>query len=179
MKKPTHENESEGITLASLITHTLKEDAKRTISDEQMERVAGPIKEMVLAGYFTDTYVQEKPKKQKHRWLPVFTALAATLIIALSAFPRVFSTHTQSENAHMEIHDSAIPLAGSLTEEDILHFPVTLINEESMETLYMPQGIREPVPDGAWSIYRVISGNDVEVGILVVENGAMEIVPRE
>jgi hypothetical protein len=174
VKRPTFIPQDDDKKIASIITYALKEDAKMTISDEQVERVAAPIREMVLAGHFADMNIQGIPKKTKRHQAVIFSTLVAALVIALTVFPRIFSAKQESGDVHLNIPNSEIPLAGLMSGENILNSAIILINEENSEVLLMPHGIHDTVPDGVWTVYKAVDGIDIEVGILIVKDGVTE-----
>ncbi|MCL2248968.1 MAG: hypothetical protein FWC13_06830 [Oscillospiraceae bacterium] len=174
VKRPTFISKYDDKKIASIITYALKEDAKMTISDEQIERVAAPIREMILSGYFAEINIKKTPKKPKRYRIAVFSAMVAVVALALTAFPRIFAVEQESGDAYLEIPGLEIPLMGLIFDEDILNSAITLINEESFEVMLMPQGMHDAVPDGVWTVYKEIDGIDIEVGMLIVKNGIAE-----
>jgi len=148
--------------------------AEEMISDEQVARVLGPIQKRIQAGEF------DRPAR-KHRKFSVLGAMAVALVVlAFAVYPRYEASTSAPSQSIVEIQSLGIPLAGSPFTGDQVTVKVAfaLVNERSMETIYLPDGAQmHAVPDGTWRVVVTLNGESAQAGRLVVAGGTAKLIP--
>lgn len=150
---------ADNLTDTCVLKQIFDTHAEETISDEQAERVLGPIREMIREGKFD----KPKPTPWTQMSKRVATIAAVAAIAAAGTFAIYLGQGEEPNDLFVEIPHTQIPLADALSFKD---------NGLSL------------IVDGSYRVvaYFPASGTGVqsiEVGILVVTDGFVEILLNE
>jgi len=148
----------------NILKLAISDHIEELIPDEQIERVLQPVRSRINSGEFS------RPNRRKRIQRPIIFTLAAAGVAAALIFTFTFSGQT-----FVEVQDPTIPLAAELPGESPAGI-VTVVNEQTSETLEMTENIESVLSDGTWKIIITADGESTEVARLIIENGVTRLV---
>jgi hypothetical protein len=189
MERNTSCNIPAGISSDSeMIRHIFEPYVEESISDEQVQRILAPIREMILAGKFN----RRRRFLRKYAIPAAIAAFLLTIILPLA-------TVSGFGDEIREITDNPVPLAGPVLEENTLSgrvmmegsgvegIAVALVDTEQMKSVGIVTSLEEgsyiltDVPDGSYRLTTILPPSmdvvsDTIENTWIIVDGTAEII---
>jgi len=167
-----HRNNKE--RMPTMLGQIIRQHMEETVTDEQAERVLGPIGEMIFDGKFT-----KKPRRKRKQIVTVIISGAALIAITLATvlianIDRTRQTEIPQENLTLAtpLTDGENTLAGRITwqGEGVENVRLALVDTDGIEI----SGTVITDQDGSYTFHSIPDGSYLLIAIPPLDTGIME-----